>query len=573
MNITTARVVFLSVVAALSSSRLASAASPDEPPKKVVAFRVAEPDDGLFAGGPDLIHIQARYEGSDRWSSADPETYQVKIKGSASLVQDPTGEPRNPFVIIPESAGDAVTVRLTAGNVASEVALDVAEPASSGPVTLRIHPDQTGHPYTGLGAGVMFYDNQFNISNDLFDWCFRDVDTQLVHALIRPDFEPTNDNDDWQSLNNDAFDWSRCERLFWILWNAKQRNPDLKVFACLYSPPPWMKTNQATTGDGGLKKGDQYRLEMAEYVYAFLKHAKWKGTTIDYLCLFNEPDWPHTQDGTHYTSLTELAETHVQVRNAIIELIEADDEFDHLPQFVFPETLGAGSITRAAKDSDRLADFVQSGQLDHLAAWGVHDYWNTGGYWPVRFQELRRFTKSDQQPIWMTEWAQRSPKSDLASAMEYGRNITNALRLGCSAWMAFEWAHPAQNQSGLISTQWGEGYPQKRFWRSKAYYVFQQIANTSPAGGQCVPIEIDAGGDGRQPGGLEALCVRKDDQMVVHIVNDRPTRRPYTVTGPGVGDPDAAWLTDHTNNFTPLSQHQSQGQIPPHAVLTLQYSL
>lgn len=549
------------------------AVSSDEPLPDPVALRFANDQDALFADGPNLVLVQARHLGSDRWVAARPDSYRVEVQGPANLIEDVAREPRNPFVLVPVQAGAEVTIRLVAKRTSTERRFRVSQPQPADPVTLHVGLDHTTHPYTGLGAGVMFYDNQFNISDELFDWCFKDVNTQIVHALIRPDFEPVNDNDDWQTLNADAFDWSACERLFWILWHAKQRNPDLKVHACLYSPPAWMKANDDTAGDAGLKEGEAFKLEMAEYVYAFLKHAEWKGTVIDYVCLFNEPDWPHTQDGTHYDSLLELAKTHVQVRDAITQLIDKDPDFNQYPDYVFPETLGAGSITRAGSQSNQLAEFVDSGALDHLAAWGVHDYWNTGGYWPVRFHELRRFTKAGNKPIWMTEWAQRFPKADLASGMEYARSMLNALRLGSSAWMAFEWVHPAANQSGLISSQWGEDVPETRYWRSKAYFVFKQIANTSPAGGNCVEIGIGEKSPAEPIESLEFLAVRKDDKLVVHLVNDLPISRPYRVIGNGFGEPESAWLTDFRNDCAEQGVSRSQGSIPPHALLTLEWKI
>ena len=333
-----------------------------------------------------------------------------------------------------------------------------------------------------------------------------------------------------------------------------------------------MKANEGTAGDAGLKDGEKYKLEMAEYVYAFLKHGQYKGTVIDYVCLFNEPDWPHTQDGTHYKSLVDLAKTHIQVRDAVTQLIDNDPDFNHYPHYVFPETLGAGSITRAGGQSDQLAELVRSGSLDHLAAWGVHDYWNSGGYWPVRFKELRKFLGNDDKPIWMTEWAQRFPKADLVSGVEYGRNIVNALRQGSSAWMGFEWIHPAVNQSGLISAQWGEDVPETRYWRSKAYYMFQQIANSSPAGGSCVQIAVEESAD-TSVAGLEYVAIRKDNKLVVHLVNDSAQGRPYHVVGTGLGIPSGVWLTNFQNNFVLQSQSSSQGKLPPYSLVTLEFPL
>lgn len=106
----------------------------------------------------------------------------------------------------------------------------------------------------------------------------------------------------------------------------------------------------------------------------------------------------------------------------------------------------------------------------------------------MRYKELRKFPAVGDKPIWMTEWAQRYPHGDVYSDVEYGMKILNALRLGAEAWMVFEWCHPSGNQSGLISTDWSAQPPRQRYWRSKAYYVFQQIANTTPIGSKIVNL-------------------------------------------------------------------------------------
>lgn len=521
--------------------------------------------------GPNLIKVWAQYDGSKRWRQAKPEEYDLKIDGSAKIIPDISQQPVNPFTLS-ANADEQLTVTASAivGDVETEKKFKASELQSRRTLSLSIDPDANSHEFTGTGAGAMFYDNQFTIDNILFDWCFKDVNTEVLHILIRPDFEPVNDNDDWQVLDNEAFDWAACERIFWICWHAKQRNPDLKIYACLYSPPSWMKANDDTVGDAGLKEGEHSRLEMAEYVYAFLKHAEWKGTVIDYLCLFNEPDFAHSQDGNYIKSLTELAKTQAFVSEKVDQLIAADPDFDHQPKYVFPETLGPGSITRAGEQTIELAKLAEEGLLDHLAAWGVHDYWNSGdNYWNRRYQELKDFPGVDQRPIWMTEWAQRYPRGDLASAMEYSENMLNALRLGASAWMAFEWAHPAPSQSGLISTHWGEDIPEKRFWRSKSYYAFRQISNTSPAGGEVLKTKsvINEKTDG---GSVETLVIRKDDQLVVHLLNseNRPLEYQLNWQGDAVLELKSMRRTSPSENDqsieSPEPETDKPQKIPPY---------
>ena len=90
--------------------------------------------------------------------------------------------------------------------------------------------------------------NQFAIAggDDIYDWCFRDVRTSFLHVLIRPDYEKENDSGDWRTLDLTKFDFRSLERPFRIIKKAMDRRPDLKIYASLYSPPPWMKTNGST---------------------------------------------------------------------------------------------------------------------------------------------------------------------------------------------------------------------------------------------------------------------------------------------------------------------------------------
>jgi hypothetical protein len=211
--------------------------------------------------------------------------------------------------------------------------------------------------------------------------------------------------------------------------------------------------------------------------------------------------------------------------------------------YVFPDTLGAGSITRAGKNSQRLRERVRL--LDRVGVWGVHDYWyQSGTYWQDRFRELRAFPGVGSKPVWMTEWAQRERHGDLASAVEYGRTILNALRLGAEAWLVFEWCHPSGNQAGLISTDWGAKSPRARYWRSKAYHVFRQVANTTPAGAQVVSMSGRWKGASQARGqGVEYLALRDGGTVIVHLMNSEPAPVSFRVTVRGVTGKAQGWLT------------------------------
>ncbi len=445
--------ILLSISVLLSLS--ASVPGAEQPRPRQI--RVAGPDT-LQQGMRYALAVEGLRDGTN-WELLAPDQFRVKVSGSARALDDPAGRPMNPFEIRCEDVADGkVTIEITVGDQAVTRTFAVGTAKPMGTFEAVIQPRTVTHRFAGLGGGVMFYDNQFDITtgDDIYDWCFRDVHATFLHVLIRPGYEKENDNEDWRSLDLAKFDFQSLERPFRIIKKALERNPKLKIYASLYSPPAWLKANNSTGGQGSLKDGLRSCQELAEYVFAYLKHARSQGIPVHYLGFFNEPDFQHTQEGMYFADLGTLVETFSQCARALDTLLAADPTMKERPTYVFPDSLGAGSITRAGRNSQRIRQRVRL--LDRVGVWGVHDYWNQAGtYWNDRFRELRAFPGVGKKPIWMTEWAQRFPRGDLASGVEFGVHILNALRLGAEAWMVFEWCHPSGNQSGLLSTDWGEG--------------------------------------------------------------------------------------------------------------------
>lgn len=535
----------------------------------------------LAPNQPALVWIEQQQRGS--WRPVDPDAVKVSVGGQASLVEDPAAVPMNPFTLMPGTRGKAVVSAAIAGQKLTRT-LPIEKPEPRATVRIDVDPNATTHRFDGFGGGVLFYDNQWQLSrgDEIWNWCFRDVRTNFLHLLIRPNYEPENDNDDWRTLNRERIDFRKSARAIGVAKKALAINPKLKIYVSLYSPPGWMKTNESTRGDGSLKRGLAYRQELAEYVFAYLKQLEASGVEVDYLALFNEPDWPHEQDGLHMPDLGQLADTFDQTAAALEELIAVDGGLP-MPKLVFPDALGAGAITRSKRNTPKL--LAREEMLARRAdVWGVHDYWNQGGYWPRRFAELREFPPVGDKPIWMTEWAQRYRRGDLESANEYGTNILNALRLGAQAWMVFEWCHPSKNQSGLISCDWGAQPPRERYWRSKAYYVFQQLANNTPAGSQIIKARATApkGFFRRNASGsqtVEHLAVVDGTTLVLHAYNrgSEPVQLETNWQGNTPGELTAL-LTGPTQNSQPskgftLTAEAGRGRIsgvlPANSLVTL----
>jgi hypothetical protein len=518
------------------------------------AVRVLGPE-VLQKNTRNLVYVEGLYEGKN-WKPLPPDQFTVKVAGAGHPVDDPAGKPMNPFEISADDvARGQLTIEVRAGDKVATRTFAVGTAKPAGLFEAKVNPAVVSHRFAGFGGGVLFYDNQFDITmgDDLYDWCFRDVRTSFLHVLIRPAYEKDGAAAaDWRSVDLDKYDFRSLERPFRIVKQALKRNPDLKIYASLYSPPARLKTNNSTGGQGSLKEGIRARQELARYVFAYLKYARQQEIPVHYLGLFNEPDFPHTQDGMLIDDLGTLVDTFHETTRALDTLIAADaDMKKQAPTYVFPDTLGAGSITRA-KDTRKLRERVA--RLERVGVWGVHDYWNqAGNYWNDRFRELRAIPGVGAKPVWMTEWAQTERHGDLASGVEFGGNMLNALRLGAEAWMVFEWCHPSGNQSGLISTDWGAKQPRARYWRSQAYHVFRQIANTTPPNAKVVSMTARWNGPTQAKGkGIEYLAVRDADGVVVHVMNTEPFPVNYRVTIAGASDKVEGWTTTPSTDMTAL---------------------
>src|SRR5262245_56861622 len=170
---------------------------------------------------------------------------------------------------------------------------------------------QTARPrqvFEGLGAGAIFFEehitslaarNKNDLQEQLYDDMFARVPTRYLQLMIRETHEPQNDNVDPFTPAFDDKNFGYCKHTIQIAKAALKRRPNIQFCATLYTPQPWMKTNNAASGGGQARATlkDGLELELAEYLWAFLAHMHKNGVPIQYLSIANEPDWPHTQPG------------------------------------------------------------------------------------------------------------------------------------------------------------------------------------------------------------------------------------------------------------------------------------
>jgi O-glycosyl hydrolase len=377
--------------------------------------------------------------------------------------------------------------------------------------------------FDGLGAGVIFYEGHVTSlaardKNDrqqqLYDDMFARVPTRYLQLMIREIHEPQNDNDDPYNPQFDEKNFDYCKPTIEIAKAALKRQPDIQLFATLYTPPPWMKTNNDASGGGEaratLKKG--LELELGEYVWAYLAHMQKNGVPIQYLSIANEPDWPHTQPGYFLTAEQDAA-LFKKVGEYLDKMAKKYPDVPR-PKLVGPNTLSAPG---AAKEYVPLLLKNAGKYLDVI---GSHDYDARGDRWGA----LRKLAGS--RPVWLTEWCARKKDASLGminSATEYGVAMHEAFQGGANVFMAYDWVYPPRDSGeSLIHVDWGKDYT-----LTKPYYLFRQWAEPLKPGMHIV--ESSATGRGAVGVKPTAFLAPDDSTLVVHIVNAQDKDAPIAL--------------------------------------------
>src|SRR5437879_3805287 len=165
---------------------------------------------------------------------------------------------------------------------------------------ITVQTAKTRQEFEGLGAGAIFYEGHITSlasrsknerQEQLYDDMFAKVPTRYLQLMIRETHEPQNDNNDPYTPAFEDKNFEYCKHAIQIAKAALKRQPEIQLYATLYTPPPWMKTNNDSSGGGEaratLKNG--LELELGKYVLAILAHMQKHVVPIQYLSSDNEP--------------------------------------------------------------------------------------------------------------------------------------------------------------------------------------------------------------------------------------------------------------------------------------------
>jgi len=367
--------------------------------------------------------------------------------------------------------------------------------------------------FQGLGVGAILYEghitslaarNKNERQEQLYDDMFTKVPTRFLQLMIRETHEPKNDNDDPYTPAFEEKNFEYCKHTIAIAKAALKRQPEIQFLATLYTPPPWMKTNNDASGGGEaratIKPG--LDLEVCEYAWAFLAHMHKNGVSVGYLSIANEPDWPHTQPGCFFSP-----EKYAALFKTLGDYL--DKMAKKYPDVPRPKLVGPNTLSAPGAAKDYLPLILKSA-AKHLDVVGAHDYDPRGDRWGT----LRKL--ADKRPLWVTEWCARNKDGTpgmINSATEYGVAMHEAFLGGANVFMAYDWAYPPRDSGeALIHVKWGDDYI-----LTKPYHLFRQWAEPVKPGMRIV----EAGVAGKAAAAVKPTALLSADgrTLIVHVVN------------------------------------------------------
>lgn len=443
------------------------------------------------------------------------------------------------------------------------------------PTIITVSPQDVRQEFQGMGCGAIFYEahvtslganGHHEEQEKLYDDMFKNVRTDILQLQIRDTHEPQNDNADPYTQAFNPKDFAYCEHPLEIAGAAKKRNPAMQLYAVLYTPPAWMKTNNAASGGGKAKATIKpgLELELGEYIWAFLSYMQQHGQVINYLSISNEADWGHDQPGYFLTS-EKHAQLFARIATYLNEMARLHPEVPR-PKLVTPNMLSAVDTAKHSLPA------VLAAAADQVDVVGNHDYDRRGHRW-AKMREV-----AGNKPLWMTECCfngvDKSPGL-INSAGEFWLYMTEAFNEGVNVWQAYDWVYPPrQGGEALIHLNWGKSYT-----LTKIYHGFRQWCAPLVPGMHVVGCQVSGpfASDIAKPGIKASAFLGGDPaKLVIHIaaVQDQDSDIEIRVKPPFADAAYRMWRTGKEEDYIELPGGKSKGgriisRIPARGLLTI----
>ena len=433
----------------------------------------------VIAGQKYTVTFYAKVEGAD--SRQMKLVFQSEVSGSyqGQNIWITNEWQRYSHTFTVEHSSDNNRVRFW--YMQSDVTYFLDEVSISPGDRITFAPNEKLQTVDGFGAGIKRRTEQLYVLNDSFreqieQYCFSDLEVNMIRFFVYHDLEPENDNNDPYDLDESQLDWTRYDSdpNIWrtrYIGEALQNAFDLSIngfdhiIGNCNSAPGWLKTNGQHNNGGTLISGGEP--EFSEFLVAFLNGMESRyGIEVTAISPTNEPDYEVSYESMN-TTPSELSSILINLNARL-----SNSGLDHV-KIVSPECFRVESQNSATSATNYINSMFENSAVENAVdIVGTHTYAdpNHNANWNALKEA------ANGKPVWVTESANlNSTDLSMTDAADYIKWILRGFNEGgVTAYMLHLFYEQADNDGYSSLVSWT---PTGDIILPKRYYSFKHFTN------------------------------------------------------------------------------------------------
>jgi O-glycosyl hydrolase len=342
-------------------------------------------------------------------------------------------------------------------------------------------PEEKNQTVDGFGAGIKRRTEHLYVLNDSFrqqieEYCFEDLEVNMIRFFVYHDLEPENDNNDPYTLDESQLDWTRYDsdpnnwRTRYVgeaLQNAFNLsiNGFDHVIGNSNSAPGWLKTNGQHNGGGTLISGGES--EFSEFLVAFINGMESRyGIGVTAISPTNEPDYEVSYESMN-TTPSELSSILINLNSRL-----ANSGLDNI-KIVSPECFRVESQNAGTSATNYINAMFQNSSVEEAVdIVGTHTYADPNHN--ANWNALK--VAANGKPVWVTESANLgSTDQSMTDAANYIKWIIRGFNEGgVTAYMLHLFYEEADSNGYSSLVAWT---PTGEIILPKRYHSFKHFTN------------------------------------------------------------------------------------------------
>ena len=433
----------------------------------------------VIAGQKYTVTFYAKVEGAD--SRQMKLVFQSEVSGSyqGQNIWITNEWQRYSHTFTVEHSSDNNRVRFW--YMQSDVTYFLDEVSISPGDRITFAPNEKLQTVDGFGAGIKRRTEQLYVLNDSFreqieQYCFSDLEVNMIRFFVYHDLEPENDNNDPYDLDESQLDWTRYDSdpNIWrtrYIGEALQNAFDLSIngfdhiIGNCNSAPGWLKTNGQHNNGGTLISGGEP--EFSEFLVAFLSGMESRyGIEVTAISPTNEPDYEVSYESMN-TTPSELSSILINLNARL-----SNSGLDHV-KIVSPECFRVESQNSGTSATNYINTMFENSAVENAVdIVGTHTYAdpNHNANWNALKEA------ANGKPVWVTESANlNSTDLSMTDAADYIKWILRGFNEGgVTAYMLHLFYEQADNDGYSSLVSWT---PTGDIILPKRYYSFKHFTN------------------------------------------------------------------------------------------------